>query len=86
MMEVIKSIDEEKVIEISKIKNEPKWMTDFRVNSYKKFIELKNPKFGPALNINFDIINYYKKITDNVTDDWSSRGCEITAFHVSLGD
>ena len=41
-MKVIKSIDEEKVIEISKIKNEPKWMTDFRVESYKKFVELKN--------------------------------------------
>mgnify|MGYP003317449398 CR=1 FL=1 len=60
-MKIIKSIDEEKVREISKIKNEPKWMTEFRVNSYKKFMELKNPKFGPALSIDFDIINYYNK-------------------------
>ena len=29
-------IDVSKVEQISKIKNEPKWMTDFRVNAYKK--------------------------------------------------
>ena len=63
-MKVIKSIDEEKVREISKIKKEPEWMTEFRVNSYKKFMELKNPKFGPVLAIDFDMINYYKKMTD----------------------
>ena len=68
-MKVIKSIDEEKVREISRLKKEPKWMTEFRVNSYKKFMELKNQKFGPVLSIDFDIINYYKKMTDEVTDD-----------------
>ena len=34
-----KSLTEEKVREISKIKGEPSWMTDFRVMSYKKFVE-----------------------------------------------
>ena len=84
-MKVIKSIDEEKVIEISKIKNEPKWMTDFRVNAYKKFIELKNPRFGPILNIDFDIINYYKKITDNVTDNWNNVKCDIRKTFNDIG-
>lgn len=69
-MKVIKSIDEEKVREISKIKNEPNWMTEFRINAYKKFIELSNPTFGPKLSIDFDMINYYKKMTDEITNDW----------------
>ncbi len=69
-MKVIKSIDEEKVREISNIKNEPNWMTEFRVNAYKKFIELSNPTFGPKLSIDFDMINYYKKMTDEITNDW----------------
>ena len=49
-------IDISKVEEISKIKNEPKWMTDFRVNAFKKFLELPNPHFGPELKIDFSII------------------------------
>ena len=65
-----KSINEKKVIEISTIKNEPKWMQEFRLNSYKKFTELSNPTFGPELKIDFDIINYYKKINDRIHNKW----------------
>ena len=36
-------LDENKIIEISKIKKEPKWMTDFRLNSYKAFRKISNP-------------------------------------------
>ena len=84
-MKIIKNIDEEKVREISKIKNEPKWMTEFRVNSYKKFMELKNPNFGPALAIDFDIINYYKKMTDEVTDNWSQVDHDIKETFDKIG-
>jgi Fe-S cluster assembly protein SufB len=60
-----KGINKSRVIEISKIKNEPKWMTDFRVSAYNKFKELSNPSFGPELKINFNDITYYKKIGEN---------------------
>ena len=66
----MKSINEDRVREISKIKNEPIWMTNFRIDSYKKFEELENPKFGPHLDIDFDLINYYKKIAD-LKDNWN---------------
>ena len=46
-----KNINEEKVIEISNIKNEPAWMKEFRLNSYRKFEELSNPTFGPELKL-----------------------------------
>ena len=80
-----KNIDENKVIEISKIKNEPEWMTEFRLKSYKKFIELNNPKFGPELKIDFDIINYYKKIDNKIHDNWSSVPKEARETFCKIG-
>ena len=50
----LKGINKETINKISNIKKEPKWMTDFRVNSYKKFEELENPLFGPKIDIDFD--------------------------------
>ena len=65
-----KGLTIEKIKEISKIKQEPKWMLDFRIKSFKKFCELSNPNFGPELKIDFDDINYYKRSSDKVYNDW----------------
>ena len=51
-------LNEKKIKEISKLKNEPKWMTEFRLKSYRVFKEIPNPNFGPELKIDFDKINY----------------------------
>ena len=58
---VMKKIDKKYVIELSKKKNEPDWMRDFRLNSLEVFNNLDNPNFGPKLNIDFDKIIYYKE-------------------------
>ena len=58
----MKNLNIEKIKEISKIKKEPSWMTDFRINAFNAFENLSNPKFGPELKIDFDIINYYNNI------------------------
>ena len=65
------------VKKISEVKKEPKWMTDFRIKAYEYFETSKNPDFGPKLNIDFDIINYYKKITDKVADNWNQVSCKV---------
>ena len=80
-----KNLPEEKVREISAIKNEPSWMTDFRVKSYKKFMELDNPSFGPKINLNFDIINYYKRMNDKVEKDWNKVSCSIKDTFDKIG-
>ena len=49
-------LNESFVRELSYKKNEPKWMTEFRVLAYHKFLELENPSFGPTLNIDFNKI------------------------------
>ena len=62
-------LNEDLVRNISKLKGEESWMTDFRIESLKSFFALDNPNFGPELNIDFNKINYYKKVSD-VTDNW----------------
>ena len=84
-MKTVDKLNRDTVKEISKIKNEPKWMTDFRVKSYEFFEEAKQPKFGPKLDINFDIITYYKKITDNVENNWAKVECSVKDTFENLG-
>ena len=80
-----KTLNEEKVIEISNIKKEPKWMTEFRLKSYHKFIELENPSFGPKLDIDFDSINFYKRVADEVKDNWNEVDKEVKDTFDKIG-
>ena len=72
----MKKLDENFIINLSKKKNEPAWMLDFRINSFRKFLELKNPDFGPEIDIDFDSILYYKSNTgkSEITKAMSSGG------------
>ena len=78
-------LSEEKIKEISKIKGEPKWMTDFRLQAYKTFIEKPNPNFGPELKIDFDKINYYKSVSKKVENDWQNVACNIKNTFDKIG-
>ena len=75
----------EVVKEISNIKEEPSWMTEFRINAFDKFKELELPKFGPKLRIDFDSITYYKKRQEELTNDWEKISCSIRNEFKSLG-
>ena len=79
------NLNVEKVKEISRLKNEPEWMTAFRVNAYQKFTELSNPSFGPELPIDFSIINYYKKISDKVHNKWEDIPIDIKETFDKIG-
>ena len=79
-----KGINKKIVVEISKLKKEPKWMTDFRVKSYEKFESLSNPAFGPELKVSFDDITYYKKIGKN-ENDWDKVPADIKDTFNKLG-
>ncbi len=80
-----KSLDEKKVKQISQYKKEPSWMTEFRLKSYQKFIETKNPNFGPPLSINFDLFTYYKKVTDDVKNNWNDVKKDIQETFCQIG-
>ena len=45
-----KGLDEEKVRKISELKNEPEWMLEYRLKSYKDFTNKPLPSFGPKIN------------------------------------
>ena len=62
-----KGLTEEIVREISRIKEEPEWMTEFRVNAFHTFEKLPMPKWGPDLSeINFNDYVYYIRPADRL--------------------
>jgi len=66
-----KGLSEEVVREISKLKNEPDWMLEFRLKSYKAFCELPMPSFGPDLsNLDFDSYTYFIRPSTKVEKNW----------------
>ena len=71
MKALSKGLDKGKVSEISKVKTEPSWMHDYRLNSYELFKSLDMPKWSPKININFDEITYYKKVFDEIKNNWN---------------
>jgi len=82
---VKKGLTKSIVKEISKIKKEPKWMLDFRLKAFEKFEELDNPIFGPEINIDFDEITFYKKVSDNVANDWNDVDKDIKDVFDQIG-
>lgn len=55
-----KGLSAKVIKKISALKNEPEWMLNIRLNAYKVFLKLKNPKWGPDLGfINFNEYIYY---------------------------
>jgi len=81
-----KGIDEEKVRQISQMKNEPQWMTDLRVEAYHIFMEKETPQWGGNLNeIDYDDIYYYVRATDKTERDWDEVPPEIKDTFDKLG-
>ena len=54
-------LTKEIVKEISRIKNEPDFMREFRIRSFEYFEKTNNPSWGPKIDVDFDSITYYKK-------------------------
>lgn len=79
-------LDEQKVRDISQMKNEPKWMTDIRVKGYREFVERPTPQWGGNLNeIDYDSIYYYMRATDKSERDWDDVPPEIKDTFDRLG-
>lgn len=79
-------IDEDVVKAISNIKQEPDWMTQFRLKSYQTFLTKKMPTWGPDLStIDFDSIYYYLKPTDTQVNSWEDLPPEIKETYDRIG-
>ena len=64
-------LTEEVVRQISKLKNEPEWMLEFRLKAFKAFQEMPMPSFGPDLSmLNFDSYTYFTRMANGEAKNW----------------
>jgi len=81
-----KGLNEDIIKKISQMKDEPKWMLDFRLKSYKIFLDKKMPKWGPDLSaVNLDNIYYYAKPAANAERSWEDVPKDIKKTFDKLG-
>ena len=69
----VKGVNHEVVEMISKMKKEPKWMTEIRHEALEVFYKKEMPKWGNdhILNeIDFDDVYYFMKPIENQTNNW----------------
>ena len=66
-----KGLNEDVVRAISKLKNEPDWMLEFRLKALKAFNELPLPSFGPDLStLDFNSYTYFIRPSERVEKSW----------------
>jgi len=74
------------VEEISRIKNEPQWMLDFRLRSYDIFMKKPMPVWGGDLSkINFQNIFYYTKASEKQSKSWDDVPDSVRKTFDKLG-
>jgi Fe-S cluster assembly protein SufB len=81
-----KGLNEDVVRNISKMKNEPAWMLEFRLKSLESFNSRPMPGWGADLSdIDFQDIYYYIKPTDTIANSWDALPQEIKDTYDKLG-
>ncbi len=83
-----KGLDAERVRQISEMKGEPAWMTEFRLKAYEHFCARPMPDWGNTALLNdikFDDIYYYVRATDQTERDWDDVPAEIKDTFDRLG-
>ena len=65
-------INEDIVTEISRLKNEPEWMLEFRLKALRAFKAMPLPKFGPDLSyLDFDSYTYFTRPSKKEAQNWN---------------
>ena len=73
-----RGLTEEIVREISKMKEEPQWMLDYRLKSLQHFYDRPMPLWGGDLSeLDFDEITYYVKPSEQTERSWDEVPDEI---------
>ncbi len=81
-----KGLSREVVEEISRMKDEPQWMLDFRLKSLDLFYKMPMPNWGGDLSdLNFDEITYYVKPSERQGKTWDEVPEEIKNAFDKLG-
>ena len=81
-----KGLSREVVEQISRMKDEPQWMLDFRLKAYEHFKSRPMPTWGPDLSgLNLDDIYYYVKPTEGQEKNWDDVPDDIKNTFDKLG-
>ncbi len=65
-------LNDDVVKAISKEKNEPDWMLQFRLKALHTFQKMPMPTYGPDLSfLDFDHYTYFTRVANSETKDWS---------------
>ena len=81
-----KGLNEEVVRQISRFKNEPEWMTEFRVKAFHTFESMPMQTWGPDLtDIDFQDFTYYRKVSNDTEKSWDDVPEEVKNTFEKLG-
>ncbi|MBP1950126.1 Fe-S cluster assembly protein SufB [Virgibacillus litoralis] len=81
-----KGLTQEVVEEISRMKDEPQWMLDYRLKALNQFYKMPMPQWGGDLSeLNFDEIIYYVKPSERTEKSWDEVPDEIKQTFDKLG-
>ena len=81
-----RGLTREIVEEISRMKEEPQWMLDFRLKSLEHFYNMSMPQWGGDMQeLNFDEITYYVKPSEKSERSWDEVPEEIKQTFDKLG-
>lgn len=81
-----KGLNADIVRQISRMKNEPAWMTEYRLKAYELFLAKPMPQWGSDLSgIDFDNIFYFVRAMDRQGKNWDDVPDEIKETFDRLG-
>ncbi len=81
-----RGLSRETVLDLSRFKDEPEWMLEFRLRAYDHFLKRPMPTWGGELaNIDFDKIVYYRKPSEREEKSWDDVPEQIKATFERLG-
>ena len=64
-------LNEDIIRQISKLKNEPEWMLEYRLKSYEAFKKLPLPNYGPDLSsLDYDTYTYFTRLSNKESQNW----------------
>lgn len=81
----IRGLSLDNIKKISKHKKEDEYFYNYRINSYKIFKKLSEPKFGPKANLDYSKIIFYKSIQDETKNNWNLVNSQVKEEIANLG-
>jgi Fe-S cluster assembly protein SufB len=81
-----RGLSREVVADISRLKNEPQWMLEFRLKALELFERKPMPRWGADLSgIDFDNIKYFVRSTEKQAASWEDLPDDIKSTYDKLG-